>query len=116
MPDIVLEATGPGGAVVTWTDPTATDIVDGIRPVTCVPASGTLFPVTPPAPVTTVTCTASDTRGNTAEELFTVTVRDTTAPVVTAGPDQTLEATSPRARSRRSRPPRSTSSTAPSLP
>jgi len=38
----VLEATGPAGAVATFSA-TATDAVDGSRPVTCMPASGATF-------------------------------------------------------------------------
>ena len=44
MPDdITEEATGPDGAVATFTA-TATDIVDGnVTPVTCNPPSGSTF-------------------------------------------------------------------------
>ena len=73
-----LEGNVVGGRIVNYTPPTAFDTVDGVRPVTCLPASGTLFPVA----VTTVTCSASDTRliPNSASTTFTVSVRDTTAP------------------------------------
>src|SRR5262249_48203831 len=56
----------------------ATDLVDGSRPVTCVPSSGSTFVVG----ATTVNCTASDTRGNSGSGSFTVTITlvDTTAP------------------------------------
>jgi hypothetical protein len=81
MPDdIVAEATGPDGAVVNWTAPTANDAVDGPVPVICDPDSGSLFPLG----TTTVTCTAEDTAGNQASETFEVTVVDTTAPVTAA--------------------------------
>lgn len=72
------EATGPTGAIVTYTV-TAVDIQDGSRPITCAPASGTLFPIGG----TTVTCASSDTSGNAGTATFVVTVRDTTGPVVT---------------------------------
>jgi alpha-tubulin suppressor-like RCC1 family protein len=50
--DITVNATGPGGAVVTYTAPTAVD-EDGVTPaVSCAPASGSTFPVG----TTTVTC------------------------------------------------------------
>jgi hypothetical protein len=78
---ISAEATAPAGATVTYELPTATDQVDGIRPVTCSPASGGRF-----APgVTTVTCTSSDTRGSRASATFSVnvTVVDTTPPRLT---------------------------------
>ncbi|HEV7485060.1 MAG TPA: HYR domain-containing protein [Thermoanaerobaculia bacterium] len=73
--NITKEATSPSGAVVTFTA-TSTDIVDGARPVTCVPSSGSTFPLG----TTTVQCTATDTHNNTAHGSFTVVVRDTTPP------------------------------------
>ena len=76
--DMIVEATGPSGAVVTFTV-TANDIVDGSRPVTCTPASGSTFAIA----TTTVQCHASDTRGNVGNNSFTVTVRDTTPPSIT---------------------------------
>jgi hypothetical protein len=51
----------PAGTPVTFTA-TATDVVDGTDPVTCVPASGTTFA----AGETVVTCTAQDAAGNQA--------------------------------------------------
>ena len=42
---------------------------------------------------TTVTCTATDAHGNTGSASFTVTVADTTAPVVTVPANATVEAT-----------------------
>ena len=47
----MAEATGPGGAVVTFTA-TATDTVDGSITPVCTPASGSTFALGP----TTVTC------------------------------------------------------------
>lgn len=87
----VLEATGPSGAATSFSAPTATDLVDGDRTVSCDHASGATFPLG----VTTVTCTASDTHGNSAETAFAVTVQDTSAPTVTTPGDQTAEATGP---------------------
>jgi hypothetical protein len=81
--------TGPGGATATFSA-TATDGVDGTRPVTCLPASGTTFALG----VTTVTCTATDAHGNAASGTFTVTVQDTTPPMLTLPAAQTAEATS----------------------
>jgi hypothetical protein len=83
--NITAEATGPSGRVVSYTA-TSTDIVDGARPVTCDHASGSTFPLG----TTTVQCTATDTHNNTAHGSFTVTVRDTTPPVIasiTANPN-----------------------------
>jgi hypothetical protein len=79
--DLTLEATGPAGAVATFSA-SANDIVDGARPVTCVLPSGSTFPITLPITTTTVNCSASDTRGNTANGSFGVTVQDTTPPVI----------------------------------
>ena len=88
----IAEATGPDGAAVTWTAPTADDDVDGTRPVTCDRTSGDTFSLGD----TTVTCTASDTHGNEGSATFTVTVQDTTAPTLTVPDDITAEATSPQ--------------------
>jgi hypothetical protein len=70
-PDIVAYATSTSGVKVTYALPPATDAVDGPRPVTCTPASGSTFAVNK----TTVTCTASDTHGNGASKTFTVWVQ-----------------------------------------
>jgi hypothetical protein len=67
--DVTVQATGASGASVTYT-PTATDQVDGSRPVTCTPPSGSTFPVGQ----TTVTCIASDTRQNRSSTTFSVNV------------------------------------------
>ena len=85
-PNLTIEATSPSGAPATYATPTASDLVDGTRPVSCSPASGTTFAIA----TQTVTCTSSDTRGNTASASFTVTVRDTTAPVITPPANQSV--------------------------
>jgi hypothetical protein len=66
--------------------PTATDNIDGPLPVTCTPASGSNFPISPPA--ATVTCTATDAHGNTSTGTFTITVNliDITKPVLSGVP------------------------------
>ena len=69
--NMTVPATTPAGAIVTWPSPTAFDLVDLDRPVTCIPPSGSLFVR---GTTTTVTCSASDTRGNTSSRTFTVTV------------------------------------------
>jgi len=79
--DIVVEATGPEGATASYANPTATDLVDGAVPVTCAPASGSMFPLG----TSTVSCSATDTHGNTAEASFNVKVRDTIPPKITCG-------------------------------
>ena len=78
-PDVTAEATGPSGAAVGYTNPTATDAIDGTVPVICVPASGQTFAIA----TTTVDCTATNSAGNSAHSSFTVTVRDTTPPTIT---------------------------------
>ncbi len=91
-PDITgVEATGATGAAVTYTSPSASDLVDGSRPVSCTPTSGSTFPLGS----TTVSCSASDTSGHTATKTFTVTVVDTTGPVLVLPADFTAEATGP---------------------
>lgn len=67
--NITAFATSPSGAMVSFTA-TANDAVDGPRAVSCSPAPGSLFPIG----TTTVSCSASDTRGNTASGSFAVTV------------------------------------------
>jgi hypothetical protein len=88
--NITAEATGPGGAAVNYTKPTATDTVDGSVAVVCTPSSGSTFALGP----TTVICSATDAALNTGSNSFTVTVQDTTPPVLTVPADITNEATS----------------------
>jgi hypothetical protein len=90
VPDpIIEEATGPGGATVTFTA-SAIDIVDGVVPVTCVPPTGSTFALG----ATTVNCSATDAAGNTANGSFTVTVQDTTPPSLQLPASFSKEATS----------------------
>lgn len=78
VPDsITAEASSAAGAIVTWTS-SATDAVDGPRPVTCTPESGTLFPLGD----TLVSCSATDTLGQETNALFIVSVLDTTPPLI----------------------------------
>jgi HYR domain-containing protein len=67
--------------IVTFTA-SATDLVDGSVGVTCAPPSGSTFA----NGATSVVCTASDTRNNTATGSFTVTVDPTPPPVDTEAP------------------------------
>ena len=78
-----VEATGSNGATATYTDPTATDDVDGSVPVNCTPGSGSTFSLGD----NLVTCLAHDAAGNPASESFTITVVDTTPPIVTPPAD-----------------------------
>jgi hypothetical protein len=76
--NMTVEATSGSGAVVTFTA-TATDETAPANPaVTCVPPSGSTFPLG----TTTVNCSATDTAGNTGTNSFTITVQDTTAPTL----------------------------------
>jgi hypothetical protein len=76
--DIVTEASGPDGAVVAFDLPTADDIVDGSTNVDCSAAPGDTFPLG----TTTVRCDTVDRAGNENAASFTITVQDTTAPVL----------------------------------
>ena len=80
--NITAEATGPNGAVVSWTAPTASDIVDGVVAVNCTPASGGTFAIG----THTVNCTATDLHTNQSSASFTITVRDTTPPTISGMP------------------------------
>ncbi|QSX77819.1 HYR domain-containing protein [Agrilutibacter solisilvae] len=91
VPDsFTLEATGADGATATFSA-TWTDAVDGSGDASCVPASGSMFPIA----ATQVTCTKTDANGNTGSANFTVTVEDTTAPTLEAPGPFSVEATGP---------------------
>ncbi len=77
---ITVEADRQSGAAVGYATPVATDTADTSVTVRCTPASGRAFDMG----TTLVTCTATDNSGNTATTSFSVTVRDTTAPVFTS--------------------------------
>lgn len=89
--DRTAEATGPAGAVVTWTGPTASDNVALSGSPTCDANSGDTFPLG----VTTVNCQVRDVAGNQATGSFKVTVTDQTGPSLTISDDVTEEATGP---------------------
>jgi probable HAF family extracellular repeat protein len=93
--DKTVTATGPGGAVVTYSGQSASDLVDGSLTPTCLPASGSTFPVGE----TTVTCSATDSHGNTGSKTFKITVQaatgDTTPPVLSLPSAMSVNATSP---------------------
>ncbi|MFL5844440.1 MAG: HYR domain-containing protein [Solirubrobacteraceae bacterium] len=87
--DASREATSSNGAAVTWPDATAKDVVDGSSTASCLPASGSTFPVG----IRTVTCTKTDRAGNTGTASFKVTVTDTTKPTLTVPAVTFAEAT-----------------------
>jgi Tol biopolymer transport system component len=68
--DISVDAAGPDGKSVSF-GVSASDLVDGPVPVTCTPASGSMFPIG----VTLVDCSASDNAANMARVSFNVSVR-----------------------------------------
>ena len=86
--DIIAEATDPTLNIVQLGDATASDII-GVDSITN--DAPDVFPIG----LTTVTWTAIDTSGNTVNATQTVTVNDTTNPIITAPADITIEATSP---------------------
>ena len=88
--NLTAEATGPNGARVSFSV-SATDAVDGARTALPDHASGSIFPLG----TTTVNVSAGDAHGHTASSSFTVTVRDTTPPVITAPGNLTATSTSP---------------------
>ena len=71
---LTVPATGASGAQVPYGPVTAVDLVDGSRPVTC--SKSGLFPIGD----TLVTCSSSDSRGNSTSASFTVRVTDVTTP------------------------------------
>ena len=87
--NVIAEATSAAGALVNYTAGSATDAV-GVTSLTYSQNSGTTFPIG----TTTLTITARDAANNTGTGTFTVTVVDTTAPVVAAHADVIAEATS----------------------
>lgn len=88
--EVVEEATSSEGAVVAYI--ASADDVGGDGPLTpeCNPPSGSTFPLG----TTTVTCTATDSAGNTSTGEFPVTVQDTTPPVLTLPVSPVVDATS----------------------
>jgi sugar lactone lactonase YvrE len=87
--DAVVEAERSNGATFTYVA-SAHDSVDGVVPSTCAPVSGSTFPIGP----TFVSCTATDSAGNTAKAGFNVIVADTIAPAISCSGDVVVEATS----------------------
>lgn len=89
--NMTVDTPDPSGANVSFSA-AASDLVDGTRTVSCTPASGARFSLG----THHVSCSASDTRGNSATQGFDVTVNYTgdDPPRVTVSPDMTVEAES----------------------
>jgi hypothetical protein len=84
--DLLLECTGPAGAVGGYSA-SAMDTCDPAVTVTCTPSSGSMFPLG----ASTVNCEAQDDSGNRSTCSFTVTVSDTTSPVLACPADRGVE-------------------------
>jgi hypothetical protein len=83
----VAEATSPAGAAVNYPAATAVDAVTASPTIVYSKPGGSVFPLG----TTLVNVTATDAAGNAAMGSFSVLVRDTTAPIITASPaDRTL--------------------------
>ncbi|MFF4669555.1 VWA domain-containing protein [Streptomyces sp. NPDC001279] len=98
--DLTVRAKEKEGARVTYRA-TAQDATDGALPVTCDPPSGSLFPVG----VTTVTCSATDSAGNTGTDTARIEVLEAPVPPsadvavkVDVSPDRTYTGRPARAR------------------
>ncbi len=89
--NVTAEATSAAGAIVTYAPGSAIDAVTASPAIAYSQNSGTVFPIG----VTTVTITALDAANNMGSGTFTVTMEDTTAPMVAAHANVTVEATSP---------------------
>jgi hypothetical protein len=91
-PNSTTEATGPSGAAVSWTI-AATDNLDPNPTIVCDHTSGSTFPVG----TTPVDCTATDSAGNVSSPhaSFSVTVTDSTPPVLTLPGNQNVETEDP---------------------
>lgn len=83
MPDSMelLNDTGQCGAVVIWTEPTATDNCN-LSALQSSVSSGSFIPVG----TSTVVYTATDSSGNSSEHSFTITVNDIEFPVISGMP------------------------------
>jgi hypothetical protein len=88
--DKTAEATGPGGASVSYVV-SSNDAEDGPLTPSCSPTSGSTFALG----ITQVNCSVTDSGDLTTSGMFNVTVVDTTDPSLTLPADKTVEATGP---------------------
>ena len=86
--DMTVEAQSFSGAAVTYVA-SAVDHNGQSIPVSCTPASGSIFGFGR----TTITCTARDSAGRTSTKRFHITVVDTQPPVITVPPPQRVSTT-----------------------
>ncbi len=86
--NLIVEASGAGGAVATYAAP-ASDTLDGVLQPLCFPQAGATFPIGD----TTVNCSVVDSVGNATTGHFVITVRDTTPPTISGHSSMTAEAT-----------------------
>jgi HYR domain len=88
---LTVEGNTLGGANVTYTGISASDAEEGnlTSAVSCTPASGSFFPLG----TDTVNCSVTDSGGLSDSGFFTVTVVDTTAPVLSLPANITTTAT-----------------------
>ena len=87
---VSAEATGPTGARVVY-EVSSQDAVDGTLVVACSPASGSTFAIG----TTTVNCSVTDSNNNRATSQFSVTVADSSPPVLNLPTSVTVEAAGP---------------------
>ena len=87
---VSVPAPGPAGAAVMYSVSAADNVGGAAWPVTCVPASGSTFPIG----TTPVNCSSTDAAGNTSTQSFTVTVTDN-GPYITVPAPLTVEAAGP---------------------
>jgi len=81
------------GAIITYTTvPTATDVGTPSPLVTCLPASGTNFPLNSTA---TITCNSTDNAGNTGVQLFNIFIQDVEDPALLLPGDISIESVAP---------------------
>jgi hypothetical protein len=78
--DQTLTTADPTGTTITYVTPGATDVADAAPTVSCAPATGSHVGLG----TTTVTCSAADASGNTAQDSFDVTVTYVAAHVASA--------------------------------
>lgn len=87
----VVEATSPAGAVVNFTNVSATDLVDPHPQLVFMPTNGSLFPFG----LSCVQCPVWDAAGYTNQVVFPVSVVDTQPPTITCPGNMTLLQTMP---------------------